>query len=123
MLRQRTRSQARACSRSWVAMTHGAPLAGQLGDQPFQALGAGPVETGEGLVEQQHAGVLDQRPGDQHALALAAGEVAEGLLGERPQADPVERRAAASRSRRPGRRHHGSRDSVPISATSSAETG
>ncbi len=67
------------------------PLPRQLRDQRFQPLGAGPVEAGEGLVEQQHAGVLDQRPGDQDALALAAGEAAEGLLGERPEADAVER--------------------------------
>jgi hypothetical protein len=50
----------------------GAALVGQRPDQRFQALGAGAVEAGEGLVEEQDLGVLDEAAGDQDALALAA---------------------------------------------------
>ena len=100
------------------------PLPGERRDQRFEQLGAGAVEAGERLVEQQHPGVLDEGAGDQRALALAAGELAEGLPGERAEADPLERRARRARARaRPGRRHQGSRESAPIVATSSAETG
>src|SRR5215211_2857917 len=55
------------------------PLAGQLADQGFEALGAGPVEAGEGLVEEEDPGLLNEAAGDQDALALAARELAEGL--------------------------------------------
>ena len=33
------------------------------------------IEVGERLVEQEHADLLDQRPADGDALALAAGEL------------------------------------------------
>ena len=124
-LRQRTESQRRACSRSWVATTIAAALGGEVGDQRLEQLGAGAVEAGEGLVEEQDAGVLDEGAGDQRALALAAGELAEGLA---PPACPRPTRSsaarAASRSRaaraapprqareRPHRRHVERRDRV-----------
>ena len=92
--------------------------------QAHEQLGARRVESRERLVEQQHAGVLDERAGDEHALALAARQVAEGLLRLVGQADAGERPPRArARSPRPGRRHHGSRDTAPMSATSSALTG
>ena len=34
------------------------------------------VERAERLVEEQHAGPVHERPGERHALALAAGELA-----------------------------------------------
>ena len=44
--------------------------------QPPAQLGAHPrVERAERLVEQQHLGLDRERPGERHALALAAGEL------------------------------------------------
>src|SRR3954464_709592 len=45
-------------------------LSGEGRDQPVEQLRAGPVEPGEGLVEEQDPRVLDERTGDQRALAL-----------------------------------------------------
>ena len=106
-----------------MAITIAPPLRGERRDQRLEQLGAGPVEAGEGLVEQQHPGVLDQGPGDQHPLALAAGELAEGLAREGLEADPLQRRPRRRAILAPGRRHQGRRESAPIVATSRAETG
>ena len=123
-LRQSTESQRRACSRSWVAMTTPCPSPASAAISSSSRSAAGPVEAGEGLVEQQHPGVLDQGAGDQHPLALAAGELAEGLPRRAARGRPgASAPRAASRSARPGRRHQGSRESAPIVATSRAETG
>src|SRR6476660_9028196 len=51
-------------------------LRGEVGDQGLEQLGAGPVEPGERLIEEQHLGVLDQGTGDQGALAGAPRELA-----------------------------------------------
>ena len=45
------------------------------------------VEVGKGLVEQKQAGVLHQRPGDSHALLLAAGEFGGAALHHRIHVD------------------------------------
>ncbi len=85
-----------------------AALGGEIVEQRAQALGAGRVHARERLVEQQQRGVLDERPRDEHALALTAGEIAEGPLGAVRQADALERvtgeRAVGSR-RAPPPRH------------------
>ena len=44
-------------------------------------LGLG-VERAERLVEQQHVGLGGERPGDGHALAHAAGQLAGQRVGE-----------------------------------------
>ena len=46
------------------------------------------VERRERLVEQQHAGVARQRPGQRDALALAAGQRARALVGQVVDAHP-----------------------------------
>ena len=66
-------------------------LAGELTYQRLEAPGGGHVKPREGLVEQQQPGVLDQAAGDQHPLALAAGEIAEGVPSPLRYADPLER--------------------------------
>ena len=48
---------------------------------------------GERLVEQEHRRVLDERAGEQGALALAAGQLAEADAGLLREPDAVERRA------------------------------
>ena len=52
------------------------------------ALGAGASRPENGSSSSSTPRVLDQRAGDQHALALAAGELAEGLARRGRQADP-----------------------------------
>ncbi len=101
-LTQSTESQRRACSRSWVAIAIAWPSPASSAISASSRSAAGPVEAGERLVHQQHAGVLDEGAGDQDALALAAGELAEGLLGQLLEADPGERPRAPARAR-PGR--------------------
>ena len=48
------------------------------------------VEGAEGLVEQQHPGVVDQGAGHGDALLLAAGELVRLLAGLLPELDQVE---------------------------------
>ena len=92
-LRQRTRSKSRRGAREVVG-----------GDQDRAALGVparraahakrprvGRVHPGERLVEQQQVGVLGGGLGQQRALALASGEVAEAPPGE--VLDPQQRQA------------------------------
>ena len=99
-------------------------VGGELVDQLQRARGAGRVHAAERLVEQQQRA----RP------ARARGPAARAGAGRRTARRSGRRRgrrgrrapapsARARRSARPGRRHQGSRESVPISATSSALTG
>jgi hypothetical protein len=74
------------------------------------------IEMGRGLVEQQDLGILGQRPGDQHELSLAAGQLENGSVGEFGDPHPlhgalraldVGRRLVAERTqvRRPAHQH------------------
>ncbi|ODS02032.1 hypothetical protein AUC71_02750 [Methyloceanibacter marginalis] len=65
-------------------------LAGDLADEPHDLPRRLRVERGGGLVDQQKFGVLLERPGDAHALPLAAGERAGPFVGLLGQPDPVE---------------------------------
>ena len=59
--------------------------------QPLAQLGAHlGVERAEGLVEQQHLGLDGQRPGQGHALALAARELRGVAVAQVRQADQLE---------------------------------
>ena len=59
--------------------------------QPLAQLGAhARVERPEGLVEQQHLGLDRERPGERHALALAAGELARVAVREALELDQLE---------------------------------
>ena len=49
------------------------------------------VERAEGLVEQQDAGPVDERPGERDPLALAAGQLAGPALVVALEADHPER--------------------------------
>lgn len=59
---------------------------GQLPQQGSQPLAAGVVQGGQGFIEEKHIRVLGQGPGDQGALPLTAGELADGAVGEGLQA-------------------------------------
>ena len=48
------------------------------------------VDAGEGLVQQQHVRLLGERAGEEHALLLAAGELADGALLELGDAELVQ---------------------------------
>jgi hypothetical protein len=50
----------------------------------------GGVDTGERLVQKVEIGILRQRPGEEHALLLAAGQLADLAVREIAHADPVE---------------------------------
>ena len=52
----------------------------ELEDQVFDLGGGDGIESGAGLVEQQHFRIHRQRAGDAQALLLAAGEAVGGLV-------------------------------------------
>ena len=54
--------------------------AGEFEEIVFQDFERGDVEVVGGLVEEQDVGGLEHEPGDEDAGALAAGEVADGLV-------------------------------------------
>ena len=68
-----------------------APLGGQRFEQAHDPRRAVVVEVARGLVGQHEAGLVDQRPGDRHPLALAAAEGRGAVLG--PVAQARRRRA------------------------------
>ena len=72
------------------AHEHGdAPLAQPREEVEDRLLGVH-VHAGEGLVEQQHVRLLGERPGEEHALLLAAGQLADGAPRELGDAELVE---------------------------------
>ena len=66
-------------------------LVAQLGQDRQDPFSRGLIDTAQRLVEEQHAGILRKRPGDQDPLALAPGEGAEAASGLALQADALER--------------------------------
>ena len=102
---------------------HAAALGGEAVDERGEHVGARRVDARERLVEQHERGVLHERARHQHALALAARELAERALGELLETHLGERGERAPALAPPGRRHQGSRETEPIRATSSAVTG
>ena len=64
---------------------------GGLGRQPAQEaqqrLAGSEVETGSGFIEEQHLRVAHQRPGDDHPLAFALGQLPERPLGQQAAAE------------------------------------
>jgi hypothetical protein len=70
----------------------------------------GEIEVGRGLVEQQQVGLLGERHRDPRPLALAAGELVHGPVGDRDAVGRVERGGDGLHVPRPRRR---SRPSCP----------
>src|SRR5665647_2806705 len=72
------------------AHEHGdAPLAQPREEAEDRLLGVH-IHAGERLVEQQHVRLLGERPGEEHALLLAAGQLADGALRELGDAELVQ---------------------------------
>ena len=96
------RSASRPASpRKWVAQHDGAAvLGGQRADEVDDVAGGGRVEARGRLVEEQHLGVVEQRPGQGEALALAGREALHEDVGPVGHAEPLEQLVA----RRSGRR-------------------
>ncbi len=67
-------------------------LAGELAEHGDDLLLAAQVEVGERLVEQEQLRPGDQRVRDQHALLLAAGQLADPCVGVLVRADIGQRR-------------------------------
>ena len=89
-----------------------ATLGSELGEERLEEVGARPVDSGERLVEEEGRRVLDERARDEHALALAARELAELAVGEGGESDPLERgsgKTALGAPREPPPRHTGER--------------
>ena len=61
-----------------------------LGEQVEEAVAFLRIETGRRLVDDDQAGVADQRLGDAEALAHAAGESGERLVAHVPEIDLVQ---------------------------------
>src|SRR5207342_522194 len=68
-----------------------AQLAVQACEQVGQRLLRLDVDSGRRLVEGEQLRACDERLGDERALLLAAGEAPDRALGERRQADPLDR--------------------------------
>ena len=76
---------------SWVTSTIVWPVAVQRLEQPHDLLAGGAVEVAGRLVGQENARLVHQRPGDGHALPLAAGELVGPVLHPVAQPHPRER--------------------------------
>src|SRR4029077_12638249 len=59
------------------------------------------VERGEGLVEQQDRGLDRERPGERHALLLAARELARQAVAKAAELPGLEKAIGLRRRRRP----------------------
>ena len=122
--RHSTRSNERALSTSWLATSSVRPSARSSSKTPAISVALAGSTPGERLVEQEHLRVLDQRAGEQGALALAAGQLAEADARLRRRGRPGRARPRRRRARRgAAAATSGRAASVPIRATSSAVTG
>ena len=82
-----------ASSWSWVTSTNVMPESRWIrGELDLHLLAQLEVERAEGLVEQEHGGLVDQRAGQRHPLPLAAGQGGGRAVGHRLQAHGGQRR-------------------------------
>ena len=79
-------------------------LAVQVEQQLADGLGGVAVEVAGRLVGQQQDRLVDQRPGDGHALPLAAGQLGRAVVEPAGQADAVEQLTGPLSDGRRGRR-------------------
>ncbi len=75
----------------------GAPAVGEGAQQSAEVDARARVESRGGLVEQQHARVVHESPGEAEALLLAARQHARGAVGERLEVDEVDEFGGARR--------------------------
>ena len=85
------------CFVAVVGDVHGGDVeSGQeFGEQRAQVFAGGLVERGQGLIEQQQAGLDGQRPGEGDPLAFAAGQRSRGPGGQGRDSQAVEQRIGA----------------------------
>ena len=76
-------------------MTIVRPSAWRRVEQVEHLAGGHEIEVAGGFVDEQQLGVADQRPGDRHALHLAARKLTGVVVGAVFEADGRERRASA----------------------------
>ena len=90
--------------RLWVETSIRRPSAAQLAQQLDDRRLGLDVDAGEGLVEQDHLPLLRQRAGQEHALLLPAGQLADLALAEVAHADALQRLVHLARSSAEGMR-------------------
>jgi hypothetical protein len=71
------------------------------------------IESGEGLIEQQHPRVARERPREQHAARLAVGELAQRAMREPGEAEEGERAACGAAVGSAGRTWHADAGMTP----------
>jgi len=78
------------------AEDHGAPpVPSERSDEVDHLTGGGGIETGRRLVEEQQVRIVQQRPGEGHALAFAGGEPPHHRVGPVGHAELLQQRAGA----------------------------
>ena len=87
-----TRAACAAMSGSWVTMMTVWPAAWSDAEDLHDLLAGDAVEVAGRLVGQEDAGLVHQRTGDGHPLALAAGELVGPVVHAVGQAHPLQRR-------------------------------
>ncbi len=87
---------------SWATSTMVAPRALSWRSALGERLLVGQVDAGGRLVEEEQVGLPGQRPGDQHPLLLAAGELGDPVArrGRRARRPPARRRSPPGRRAR-----------------------
>ena len=94
------------------------PVGVQVVEQVQDLVAGAHVDAGRRLVQQQQVGLAEQRAGDEHALLLAAGQLADVAVGQVADAEPVEHLVRPRPARR-GSRHGRRRPSVRAISTHS----
>ena len=84
-----------ARSSKWVETKTAAPRRAGVRDHVERGLGAQRVDTVEGLVEQQHVGVVVRREDDRHPPAHAVAEAGGDAMGGAAEIEPLEQVASA----------------------------
>ena len=116
-----------ATSASWVMRTIVLPARLSSRSSSSTSWPRGLVEVAGRLVGEDQGRVGDQRPGDRHALLLAAGQLRRLVVDAVAEAQPLERLASpgasAPHGRRPGRAAASRRSRARSSAAGGCTTG
>ena len=84
----------------------GESLAGELPHAGEHAHGVAVIESARGLIHDDGLGVLGQRPGNEHELLLAAGDLRIGAMGQVLDADAGQRLVGSPQLGLAGRGEH-----------------
>ena len=86
--------------RSWVVSTIARPRGVEVVEQVQDLVAQAHVDARRRLVHQQQLGLAEQRARDEHALLLAAGQLADVAVGEVADVEPREHVGDLRRARR-----------------------